>query len=193
MDAFANDFVPRFGDTDTGVIDRIKELYRWLISAVFRAYHGAVQNTQTYLVMTHDDHEGVLALDDDRLRIIWPNAGKEPIYKKVKNYLYKATEALGGVFLTNPVWAKITGYDLITVHCLGGCIMGEESKDGVVNDKGQVFSDRDGNGLHEGLYVLDGSIIPTSLGTNPLLTISTISERNIALLAKDYGWTIKEN
>ena len=180
-------------DTDKGIFDKIREIYRWFISLIFRAYHGAVQNTQTYLVMAHDNKGGVLALEDDRLRIIWPNAGREQIYQKIKDSLYKATKALGGIFLTNPIWSKISGYDLITVHCLGGCGMGEESEEGVVNDRGQVFSKRDGKEMHEGLYVSDGSIIPTSLGTNPLLTISAISERNIALLAKKYGWTIKYN
>jgi hypothetical protein len=32
---------------------------------------------------------------------------------------------------------------------------------------------------HEGLYVMDGSMIPTSLGINPALTIAALSQRAI--------------
>jgi cholesterol oxidase len=60
----------------------------------------------------------------------------------------------------------------------------------VVNDRGQVFSGPKGTEVHEGLYVTDGSVIPTSLGVNPLFTISAVSERNVALLAQERGWTI---
>jgi cholesterol oxidase len=53
--------------------------------------------------------------------------------------------------------------------------MGEDHTTGLVNDGGQVF-DAAGN-LHEGLYVADGSIIPTALNVNPFLTISALAER----------------
>ena len=59
-----------------------------------------------------------------------------------------------------------------------------------MNHKGQVFSGTAGNSVYDGLYVSDGSVIPTPLGVNPLLTISAVSERAVALLAKDRGWQI---
>jgi choline dehydrogenase-like flavoprotein len=57
-----------------------------------------------------------------------------------------------------------------SAHPLGGCRMAETADLGVVNDSGAVYG-------YEGLYCIDGSIIPTSLGVNPSLTISAVSER----------------
>jgi cholesterol oxidase len=104
--------------------------------------------------------------------------------------LKAATEALGGTFIHNPLWSKLLHRDLTTVHPLGGCVMADSAEGGVVNHEGQVFSGTAGNSVYDGLYVSDGSVIPTPLGVNPLLTISAVSERAVALLAKDRGWQI---
>ena len=41
-----------------------------------------------------------------------------------------------------------------------------------------------------GLYVMDGAIIPTSVGVNPIMTITMLAERCCRLMIKDNGWTI---
>lgn len=177
-------------DTDKGLRDFVSESGRELESLVRGSYHGAVNNSQIFLVMTHDSDDGVMCLKDDRLRIDWPGVGKEAIFKKVEERLYQATEALGGTYLRNPIWTKLFDHDLVTVHPLGGCVMGEDADSGVVNHKGQVFASTEGDAVHEGLYVADGSVIPISVGTNPLLTICATAERTMALMADDYDWTI---
>jgi enediyne biosynthesis protein E9 len=55
-------------------------------------------------------------------------------------------------------------------HPLGGCRMADDPSLGAVDDVGAVHG-------YEGLYCIDGSVIPTSLGVNPSLTISAVSER----------------
>jgi choline dehydrogenase-like flavoprotein len=55
-------------------------------------------------------------------------------------------------------------------HPLGGCRMAESPDLGVVDDRGAVFG-------YEGLYCMGSSIVPTSLGVNPSLTIAAVAER----------------
>ena len=68
-------------------------------------------------------------------------------------------------------------------HPLGGCRMGDSVADGVTDDGCEVFG-------NEGLFCMDSSAIPSSLGVNPSLTISAVCERAAARLvrrAPDFG------
>ncbi len=169
-------------DTDEGRQDWVAEKKREGVSLLRGAYHGALNNTQVYLVMTHDDGNGAMHLDNNRLEISWPDVGKQAIFKKVNGKLQEATKALGGTYLPNPQWNKQLDFDMVTVHPLGGCIMGDDAATSVTNHIGQVYSNNSGTDLYDGLYVMDGAIIPRPLGTNPLLTISALAERNSKLI-----------
>jgi cholesterol oxidase len=51
----------------------------------------------------------------------------------------------------------------------------------VVDDAGRVHG-------YDGLYVLDGSVVPTALGVNPSKTIAALAERGVErLLAQRSG------
>lgn len=150
----------------------------------------ALNHTQTYLVMSHDSAEGKLLLENDQLRINWPKVGEQPGFARINKVLEAANRPLGGTFLPNPIWSALSEHTLVTVHPLGGCVIGDDAAKGVVNHKGQVFSNTAGEAVYDTLFVCDGSIIPRSLGVNPLLTISALSERCAALIAKNYSWKI---
>jgi cholesterol oxidase len=177
-------------DTNTKPADQLAAKLRETETLFAGPFHGATQNTQTYLVMTHDDGEGRMFLNKDRLRIDWPGVGSQPIFEKVNQRLLDVTKPIGGTYVPNPTWSKLTNQNLTSVHPLGGCVMAESADHGVVNHKGQVFSGNSGTDVHDGLLISDGSILPRPLGVNPLLTISAIAERNCALLAEDRGWKI---
>lgn len=154
------------------------------------AYVGAISRTQTYLVMSMDDSEGELQLDRDRLKIHWPGAGKSGAIHGHLDTLARINDAVQGQLITNPLQNDAFGNKLITVHPLGGCGMGDTVRQGVVNDRGQVFNGLTDESVHTDFYICDGSIIPGAVGVNPLLTISALAERCSALLAQDRGWTI---
>lgn len=177
-------------DTDSGLQDTIEEQQRELESLIRGAYHGATNNTQTFLVMAHDSGNGRLFLENDKLRISWPGVGNEKVFAKVNEILQKATEPLGGTYIPNPIWHPLLDHQLMTVHPLGGSRMAENGKTGVVNHMGQVFSNSTNDTVYDGLYVADGAVIPRSVGINPLHTISALAERSSVLIAKQNGWQI---
>ena len=68
-------------------------------------------------------------------------------------------------------------------HPLGGCRMADSAEFGVVDHRCEAFG-------NAGLFCMDSSAIPTSLGVNPSLTISAVCERAVHQLtarAQDYG------
>ncbi|WP_425101309.1 GMC oxidoreductase [Tropicibacter sp. S64] len=170
-------------DTDTG--DWLPERLRELDSLVRGGRHGAVAHTQTYLVMSHDGADGRLALDGGRLAIHWPDVGHRPQFARVADALRTATQAIGGTYVPNPVWTDLTDKALITVHPLGGCPMGQSAGTGVVDGDCRVFDGA--GGVHPGLYVCDGAVLPRSVGVNPLLTITAVAERAMTRLAEATG------
>lgn len=155
-----------------------------------QSYLGPVARTQTYLVMSVDDAGGELKLVDDRLRIHWPDAGMSSTIANDHRWLAEANEAVKGVFLPNPLWSDSLGHKLITVHPLGGCGMADDAERGVTNADGQVYASTSGSGVHEGLYVCDGSLLPAAAGVNPLLTIGALAERCCQRLCDTRGWTL---
>jgi len=173
-----------------------------------------VQCVQVLAAMGDDGAQGRLELvpgwDDARhrrshsggIRIHWPEAGKCDVYGEQDELLRAAAKASGGVYLPNPLWkplpgplaealggAKPTGM-LFSVHPLGGCPMGTDVRNGVVDHLGRVFDpeNRAGTGFHEGLLVLDGAIVPAALGVNPLLTITALAKRAIEIYAGHRLW-----
>lgn len=147
--------------------------------------------TLPMLGMGHDGAAGRVVLrDGGHGSVKWPGMEKSEYRKMIRHEFDQVARAHGGVYK----YLRIFGDNLITVHPLGGCAMADDPLYGVVDDRGRVFDGRGGGMVesidspqllgqqpqamvHQGLYVADGSIIPTSIGCNPLLTISALSER----------------
>ena len=62
-----------------------------------------------------------------------------------------------------------------TAHILGGCCIGADATEGVIDEAHRVFG-------YEGLYVVDGSAISANPGVNPSLSITAMAERAMSLI-----------
>jgi cholesterol oxidase len=187
-----------FGENEPSDLgDMLDEMERTTESLIKGAYQGAVHNTQTFLAIGHDAGNGLMRLDEnDRLELVWTNGPQQRVFQRIEEMLKTASHATGGTYMRNPVSEDELGGNLMTVHPLGGCTMGETRANGVVNHKGQLFDASRGaapDAVHGGLYVCDGAVIPCPLGIHPLLTITALAERAMILLARDRGWHIRED
>jgi cholesterol oxidase len=120
------------------------------------------------LGMGRDVPEGIMSLKDGGLAVDWRKNGSSKAYfERVRDISRQVAEELGGTFLDNPIWLLSR---VVTVHALGGCPMGRDEREGVVDAHGRVFN-------YPGLHIADGSVMPGPVGPNPSLTIAGLADR----------------
>ena len=152
---------------------------------------GAMNHSMLYLVMGQDNARGTILFEtpiterDGRIRVSWDQAGQQQIFTRMNDELRNHAHALRGSFISNPTWSVFKLGHLITAHPLGGCPMGDDYLEGAVDVFGRVFAG-DGS-VHQGLHVTDGSIVPTALGVNPLMTISALTEHVVERKIRQLG------
>ncbi|XDD50169.1 GMC oxidoreductase [Leptospira sp. WS92.C1] len=69
----------------------------------------------------------------------------------------------------------------ITGHIMGGCIMGETAREGVIDFKNRVFG-------YQNLRICDSSMITVNLGVNPSLSITALTERAMSFIPPKKGF-----
>jgi len=131
---------------------------------------GRTRRFLPYLGMCQDAADGRFVLDrHGNLDLRWNPRASEHNLREVDDAMRQLTEALGGVYVSSPLWT-LDRHTLLTAHPLGGCAMSSDPLRGVVDDRGAVHGYRD-------LFVVDGAIVPTALSRNPTATISALAER----------------
>jgi cholesterol oxidase len=161
-----------------------------LQSLVSGVYKGPFAHLQTFFAVSHDSASGKFRLEGDRLALAWPNAKDEPVYQRLDQTLAALVGQIGGSYVKNPLAGSVMGHQPSTAHPLGGCAMAADREGGVVDHAGRVFDGASGaatNAVHTGLHVIDGAIIPRSLGVNPLLTITALAERALLHITREHG------
>ena len=146
----------RFRDRDTGDPARMTNLF----------------------AIGRDNANGRLRLKRGRLDMEWDYAREnQELTKKTLAAMQEVAEVYGGTFAPVVTWNIFNR--IITFHSLGGCHLSDSPQGGVVSTHGEVHG-------YPGLFVADGSVIPSSIGFHPVMTISAVSERIAEAVVSSY-------
>ncbi len=173
------------GASGRGVGETTRHVAKEVVATAAEASRDANENALALLVQYDDGAQGRLELGQHGAAVRWPGYGKA--VPSVDAALRGATEGMGARY--RPLRPYLFGRQRhLTVHPLGGCPMGTDRYDGVVDHTCAVF---DPNGeartsVHRGLYVCDGSVIPRAVGKNPVGTICIVAERAMAMAAETW-------
>lgn len=99
-----------------------------------------------------------------------------PYFQRLRNTIKNVAQTLGATCPRNPLWNL---QRTIAAHPLGGCPMGRNQDEGVVDAYGEVFNYPD-------FFIADGSVMPGSVGPNPSLTIAALSDRFAERVIQNY-------
>ncbi|MBO0810460.1 MAG: GMC family oxidoreductase [Microlunatus sp.] len=123
------------------------------------------------LLMGRDASAGRLALDHhNQATVAWDNRANRSLYRAEGQVARAVARMLGGRASSLPTWSLLRR--AITVHNLGGVPMGVDRTRGVINEYGEVHG-------YPGMYVVDGSAVPSATGVNPSASILAMAERNV--------------
>jgi cholesterol oxidase len=125
------------------------------------------------LGMGRDSPDGAMRLRRGRggrrfLEVDWRDAGSREYFARLRRTAREVSAAMGGRYLESPLAQFFNRF--VTVHPVGGCPMGRDIREGVVDSRGEVFN-------APGLFVADGAVMPGPVGPNPSLTIAALADR----------------
>lgn len=116
-----------------------------------------------------DSATGRMHWSGNRLDIEWAYADENrALVDRMEQTMREVAASYGGTFAPLASWSAFRR--ILTVHSLGGCHLSTDPDHGVVSTEGEVHG-------HPGLFVADGSVVPTSIGFHPCMTIAAIAER----------------
>ena len=159
-----------------------KQLFRGYQSAIELALAGRdpSQCLMPWFGQGVDASNGVMTLEPDvldpdgwDLDLDWEPGPSQGVIQALIDRHKVLAAATGGSAVVPLSWTLLKY--IVTPHPLGGCNMGTDPTNGVVDHRGEVFG-------YPNLYVLDGSIVPRALGINPSRTIAALAERAVSLM-----------
>ena len=167
-------------DTDVSVPVRLLKFLGWALTHPMDFAKALIlpdwaHNVTILLVMQHADNrmrfrmgrslftlfrQGIVAVEEPGYKIHAQVKGSHELTRDfAKRTDGVALGSLGENLLGLPT----------TAHILGGAPIGKDAAEGVVNENFEVHN-------YEGLYIIDGSIMPANPGVNPSLTITALAE-----------------
>jgi cholesterol oxidase len=104
----------------------------------------------------------------------WQASWAQPSIDAAKRVFDKINAGEGTIYRTDLFGGYKTWGDDFTYHPLGGCLINQAT-----DNAGRLHG-------YPGLYVMDGSLVPGSIGVNPFVTITALAERNIKQVLGDF-------
>ena len=171
--------------------------------AIFRSEEELTSNMMCVIGMGREEADAQFRLGrkkgETTLRVTKPGGKKfwdDPIYQTIERSLERLAVRLrpenSNYSFFNPFLTKVADTaklkSIALSHPLGGCRMGTDAGEGVVDEYGRVF-DKSKSGddrFYKGLHVADASMIPTALGVNPSLTISALALRVVDKILEQF-------
>ena len=167
-------------DTDVSVPVRILKFFWWALTHPIDflkalVLPGWAHNATILLVMQHADNRMRFRIGRSLFTLFRTGmvADEEPGYRITAQV--KGSHEVTREFSkrTNGVSLGSIGENLLglptTAHILGGAPIGKTADEGVVNENFEVHN-------YDGMYIIDGSIMPANPGVNPSLTITALAE-----------------
>jgi cholesterol oxidase len=175
-------------DTDVSIPVRILRFFGWALMHPLDfmkalVLPGWAHNVTILVVMQHADNRMRFRIGRSGFTLFRRGivADREPGYEIQAQV--KGSHELTRDFAkrTNGVALGSLGENLLglptTAHILGGAPMGPNAEAGVVDENFEIHN-------YEGLYIIDGSIMPANPGVNPSLTITALAEYAMSKIEK---------
>ena len=175
-------------DADVSIPVRILKFFSWAIThpidfAKALILPGWAHNVTILLIMQHADNRmrfriGRSLFTSFRTGMV---ADEEPGYKI--NAQVNGSHEITREFArrTNGIPLGSIGENLLglptTAHILGGAPIGKNAGEGAVDENFAIHN-------YEGLYIIDGSVMPANPGVNPSLTITALAEYAMSKISK---------
>ncbi|MBU3915763.1 GMC family oxidoreductase N-terminal domain-containing protein [bacterium] len=126
-----------------------------------------MQNLDNYMAFTYG--RSVMMKFSHRLKSKRVKGKEAPSNLPIANETARVLAEVTGGIPANVIMESV-GNLSTTAHILGGCHMGKDKDEGVIDTNHQLFG-------YPGLYVIDASAIPANVGVNPSLTVTALAER----------------
>lgn len=125
--------------------------------------------TSVYLAITNNPNRGTFTWDPTTgsMTLDWNATMAKPSVDALKAVVNRLNTYNGGTVRSDLFDDGKQYADYFTYHPLGGAVLGEAT-----DLSGEVKG-------AEGLFVMDGSLIPAKIGVNPFVTITAIAQRNM--------------
>ncbi len=175
-------------DTNVSVPMRLLKYFWWILTHPIDflkalVLPGWAHNVTILLVMQHADNRMRFRSGRSFFTLFRTGmvADEEPGYEI-------GAQVKGSHELTRDFAARTNGIPLgsigenllglpTTAHILGGAPIGKNAEEGVVDENFAVHN-------YEGMYIIDGSIMPANPGVNPSLTITALAEYAMSKVGK---------